>query len=72
VDFGHSVAAELLSVTGNRMLDGGTGSQSIARLIANRAVLTGNLNASGNEAAVVTVVGPVMSAAGNLVTINRV
>lgn len=72
VDFGHSVAAEVLSVTGNRMLDGGTGSQSIARFIANRAVLTGNLNASGNEAAVVTVVGPVMSAAGNLVTINRV
>ncbi len=72
VDADHSVAAAILTMTGNEIMDSGTGSKSIAKLICNRASLTGNVSAAANNAAVITVVGPTMAAAANLVTINRV
>jgi hypothetical protein len=71
-EFGHSVVAAVLTVQGNRFIDGGTGSRSIARLLANRTAITGNVAAAGNEAAVITVVGPTMASSANLVSINRV
>ncbi|MBL8393185.1 MAG: hypothetical protein JNK99_00340 [Candidatus Accumulibacter sp.] len=71
-EFGHSVVAAVLTVQGNRFIDGGSGSRSIARLLGNRTAITGNVAAAGNEAAVITVVGPSMAASANLVSINRV
>ena len=72
VDIDHSVVAGVLTMSGNQFLDSGTGSQSLAKFVANRAALTGNVAANGNDAAVVTVVAPTMAAPGNLVSINRV
>jgi hypothetical protein len=72
MDYGHSACAAVLTMNGNRLIDAGTGSRSIARLVANRPALTGNVAAAGNDAAVITVAAPLIGASGNLVSINRV
>ncbi|MEF8698353.1 MAG: DUF6519 domain-containing protein [Candidatus Accumulibacter sp. UW20] len=65
---GHSLVAEVLTMTGNRLLDSGSG--TLARLVGNRAALTGNVATPGIDS-VITVVAPTMAAAANLVNINR-
>ena len=73
VDYGHSVAAEVLTMSGNRFIDSATtGSHSIGQFVCNRGSLTGNVASAGNNAAVVTVVAPITSNAANLVSVNRV
>ncbi|MEF8705524.1 MAG: hypothetical protein V5B07_03720 [Candidatus Accumulibacter sp. UW27] len=58
----------MLTMTGNRLLDSGSG--TLARLVGNRAALTGNVATPGIDS-VITVVAPTMAAAANLVNINR-
>jgi hypothetical protein len=65
---GHSLVAEVLTMTGNRLLNSGSG--TLARLVCNRAALTGNVATPGIDS-VITVVAPTMAAAANLVNINR-
>ncbi|MCB1889108.1 MAG: hypothetical protein KDH20_15985 [Rhodocyclaceae bacterium] len=73
VGYGHSACAEVLTVTGNRLIDTATtGSQTIGRLFCNRGALTANVSAAGNSAAVLAVIAPAATFPGNLVTINRI
>jgi hypothetical protein len=65
---GHSLVAEVLTMTGNRLLNSGSG--TLARLVCNRAALTGNVATPGIDS-VITVIAPTMAAAANLVNINR-
>lgn len=74
IDYGHSLAAAVLTMQGNRLINRGAqnGPAPIGRFVTNRAALTGNVAEMGEDFSFVTVAANILGNAGNVVVVSKI
>lgn len=74
IDYGHSLAAAVLTMQGNRLINRGaqSGPAPIGRFVTNRAALTGNVAEMGEDFSFVTVAANILGDAGNVVVVSKI
>jgi len=74
IDYGHSLAAAVLTMQGNRLINRGAqnGPAPIGRFVTNRAALTGNVAEMGEDFSFVTVAANILGSAGNVLVVSKI
>lgn len=74
IDYGHSLAAAVLTMQGNRLINRGAqnGPAPIGRFVTNRAALTGNVAEMGEDFSFVTVAANILGNAANVLVVSKI